>query len=86
MPKIIGTISTSFTPKDNTTPITGTTIFVTEPIPPDRGKGESADHFFLSTAKLASLDFTPAVGMEVEILFNRFGKVATLKLEDVEVM
>lgn len=86
MSKIIGISNTTFTPKDSTTPITGSTIYVTDPISPDRGTGESADHFFLSAAKLAALDFTPVAGMEVTVLYNKFGKVAALKLDDLEVM
>ena len=47
---------------------------------PKRGQGETTDHFFLTTAKLATLDFVPAPGQMVEVFYNRYGKVATLKL------
>jgi hypothetical protein len=40
----------------------------------------STDHFFLSKNKLRDLSFTPAVGQEVDVLFNRYGKVQTLRL------
>lgn len=82
MPKIIGIANLYFTPKDSETPVEGSTIYITNPIPAQRGTGSSAEHFFLSKAKLAALDFTPAVGMEVEVLYNRFGKVGTLRLLD----
>ena len=36
----------------------------------------------MSAAKLAALDFVPAVNQTVEIYYNRFGKVATLRLVD----
>ena len=78
--KIIGVVETSFKPKDGDT-IKGMTIYATEAIDPKRGRGESAERFFLSEAKLSTLDFTPAVGQEVEVLYNRFGKVATMKLK-----
>ena len=70
----------SFTPKDGKTEISGSTIYTTEPMDPKRGQGEVTDHFFLSTAKLEALDFTPAVGQTVEPLYSRFGKVASLRL------
>ena len=66
MSKIIGTANSSFKGNDGTQ-ITGTTVYTTEPIDPKRGQGESADHFFLSAAKLAALDFTPAVGQDVTV-------------------
>lgn len=85
--KIVGVENTSFTGKDGT-PVTGETIHTTEHINPERGKGERTDHFFLSTAKLSTLDFVPAPGQTVTILYNRYGKVATLHLlsdDNVEV-
>lgn len=80
MSTIIGIVATSFTPKDASDPITGETLYITEPIDPKRGMGHTADRLFLSTAKLGSLDFAPAVGQEVEVYYNKFGKVGTLKL------
>ena len=82
MAMIIGITHSSFLPKDSTIPIEGSTIHVTEPIDPKRGTGKSAEHFFLTKAKLADLSFTPDVGMEVEVLFNRYGRVSSLKLLD----
>lgn len=80
MSKIIGIADTNFKPKDSDTSITGKTIYTTEPMDPKRGQGETADHFFLTSAKLSALDFTPAVGQTVDVLYNRFGKVAALRL------
>lgn len=79
--KIIGIEDTSFTGKDGS-PVNGQTIHTTEPMNPKRGQGERTDHFFLSSAKLADVNFTPAVGQTVEVLYNRYGKVSTLKLVD----
>lgn len=80
MAKIIGIANTSFTPKDNNTPIEGATYHTIEPIEPKNGVGFKGDKFFLTRAKLSALDFTPAVGQEVEVLYNKFGKVAMLRL------
>lgn len=62
--------------------ITGKSIYITEPMDPKRGQGEIADHFFMTSARLAALDFIPAVGQTIEIFYNRFGKVSTLRLLD----
>lgn len=82
MSMIIGIVNSSFTPKDSSTPIEGSTFYVTNPIPSQRGEGSSAERFFLSKAKLSTLDFTPSVGMDIEVLYNRYGKVSTLRLLD----
>lgn len=86
MPRIIGIINTKFKTKDTGTTIEGKTIHTTEPISPERGKGEETDHFFLSAAKLAALDFDPAPGQTVDVLYNRYGKVATMKLVDDDIV
>lgn len=82
MSKIIGIANTHFTPKDSDKAITGKTFYTTEPMDPKRGEGETADHFFLTNEKLAALNFTPAVGQTVDVLYNRYGRIATVKLVD----
>lgn len=82
MPKIVGKIDSSFKPKDSETTVEGTTFYTTEAIDPKRGVGLSTDRFFLSKNKLSSLDFSPEVGMEVELFYNKYGKVAVLKEVD----
>lgn len=79
--KIVGISKTEFQAKDGNK-ISGSTIYTTEPMDPKRGRGEVTDHFFLSTAKLDALDFKPDVGQSVEIFYNRYGRVATIKLDD----
>ena len=79
MVRVIGVVYTNFTARDGTT-IEGQTLHTTEPISAERGIGESGDRFFLSKAKLSTLDFVPAPGQSVEVFYNRFGKVASLKL------
>lgn len=85
MPKIIGITNTSFEAKDGAT-IEGKTVHIVEPIDPKRGTGEAGDHFFLSKAKLATLDFKPSVGQEITILYNKYGKVCKLILADEEMI
>lgn len=77
--KIIGLNAISFKGKDGNM-VEGLSIYATTPLDPTKGgSGCSAEKFFLSQARLAELDFTPKVGDEVEVLFNRFGKVATVR-------
>ena len=38
------------------------------------------DRIFLSKNKLNDLSFVPVVGMEVEVLYNKSGKVSTIRL------
>lgn len=86
MPKIIGLEPKEFTPANASTPIKGINIYLTEPIPPTHGgQGNSAERIFLSKAKAEALDFTPAVGQVVTILYNRYGKVAALQLKEADV-
>lgn len=80
MSKIIGIAQNSFTPKDSDTKIEGVTIHITDPIPPGKGKGVSTERFFLLDKKMEQLPFTPVVDMEIEVLYNRWGKVETLRL------
>lgn len=81
MSKIIGIQPTAFDAKDGTH-IEGTSIHLTSPIDPKRGKGEAGEKIFLTATKLAEVDFKPEVGNEIEVLYNRFGKVQTLRLVD----
>lgn len=81
MSKIIGIARTSFT-GSNGTQVEGTTLYFTDPIDPKRGQGAIGGKVFLSVAKLAALNFRPAVNQDVQILYNRFGKVASIILVD----
>lgn len=84
MAKIIGLQHMDFDTKEGTH-IDGTTLFVTNPIDPRRGTGDEAEKIFISSAKLKELSFSPSVGDNIEVLYNRYGKVRTLNLIDVEI-
>lgn len=79
--RIIGRETTDFIAKDGQR-ISGTTFHTAETISSQRGEGEKGDRFFLSAAKLAALDFVPTVNQVVELYYNKYGKVATLRLVD----
>lgn len=79
MATIIGVNSISFKGKDGNL-VEGSSIYVTSPLDPAKGgSGCSAEKFFLTKARLAALDFTPRVGDEVEVLYNRYGKIAAVR-------
>ena len=79
MEEIMGIENTSFK-GSNGELVEGKTFHTKSKIDLKRGQGERAERFFMSKAKLDALDFTPAPGQIVEIFYNRFGKVSTLKL------
>lgn len=83
--KLIGIADTHFKTKDGIE-IVGKNLYLTEQIDPKRGQGESAERIFLSEKKLSDLNFTPVIGMTIEVLFNRYGKVASLRVLDDNVM
>lgn len=76
--KVIGIENVNFTGTDGKE-VKGARIYVTEPL--QHGIGERGDNFFLSEAKLSKL-FTLAVGQVITPLYNRWGKVETLVLEN----
>lgn len=80
--KIVGMQDTAFKTKEGQV-MEGATVHTEQSFPPGRGTGCRTDHFFLSTAKLAALDFKPSVGDTVQVLYNRWGRVQTIRLVDV---
>lgn len=76
--KVIGIENVNFTGTDGKE-VKGARIYVTEPL--QHGIGERGDTFFLSEARLSKL-FTLAVGQVITPLYNRWGKVETLVLEN----
>jgi len=79
--KIVGKRPSGFTTNDGAN-IEGVTLYLTEEMHTPGAEGCSVERVFLSKQKLASLDFEVSVGQEVNVLYNKFGKVATLTLID----
>lgn len=77
--KVIGIEDVNFTGADGKE-VKGVRIHVTEPL--QHGVGESGDKFFLSKEKLSKLGFALEVGQVITPLYNRWGKVETLVLEN----
>lgn len=81
MAKIIGIREVSFVAKDGKH-IKGKTIYTTERIPEKEGSGESAKYFFLHSDKISKLKFSLCLNLEVEVLYNQYGRVYDLRLLD----
>lgn len=67
--------------KDGTR-IRGKRYYLSEEIPIGRGVGRKTDKIFLSETKLAQLGFTPAVGDNVVVYYNRYGNVSHIAQVD----
>jgi len=73
MAKIVGIRPSSFKGSDGSD-VSGRNIYLTEPL--DKGEGLATDRVFVTDAKLADWVYKPVVGDEVEISYNRYGRVA----------
>lgn len=73
MAKICGIENVAFVGKDGSE-VRGKRIHFTEAIAADRGVGEAGDRIFLSAAKLVTMDFTPVVGQDIDILYDKNGR------------
>ena len=76
--KIIGIENTSFPVKNGDTGerrIVGKNIFLSSPIPKENGFGVKVQRIFLSESKLLEIQFTPTLGSEIELYYNRYGRV-----------
>lgn len=66
--------------------IKGTRFYTLEDIPAGRGTGKKSDRIFLSDAKLAQMDFTPAVGQTVAVYYNRYGTPSHIALVEDDII
>ena len=79
--EIVGVVEVDFK-SDKGETISGKTVYYTEPLDPTRGEGSFAGKLFFSTAKLAALNYSPAVGQVVHFLYDRAGKVKSVAVVD----
>lgn len=83
--KIIGIEEIRFMGKDGKE-VVGKRIHFTDPIDAGRGIGDAGDKIFLSATKLASLDFAPAVGQAIDILYDRYGRVKAIRVVEDDII
>lgn len=62
-----------FTSKEGT-PITGYNLYLSYPLTGEDADGSACERYYMTDAKLAKSGYTPHVGDEVNVSFNRFGK------------
>ena len=79
MATIIGIRPSSFK-GDNGETVRGLNIYYTYPL--EKGDGDGAERVFMTENKLEDCGYDPQVGDDVQIDYNRFGKVAKIYLVD----
>lgn len=75
MATIIGIRPSSFK-GTNGEPVSGVNIYYTYPL--EKGTGLGAERVFMTNAKLDSFGYQPIPGDNVELEYNRFGRVAKI--------
>ena len=65
----------NFTGGDGTQ-VSGQNIYLVYPL--ERGEGHGSDRVFVTNAKLSQWPYRPKVGDEVEVVYNRYGKVSEI--------
>ena len=69
--KVVGFRKSSFKGDDGQQ-VSGVNIYLTYPL--DKGEGQGTDRVYLTDAKLAECGYTPKVGDDVRVEYNRWGK------------
>ena len=75
---VIGFSERSFTAKDTDALIEGMNIFVT--FESKSTTGLACDRFFISQKRLNECDYFPSLGDEIELQYNRYGKITDIRL------
>lgn len=76
MAKIIGIRPSTFT-GDRGDQVSGKNIYLTYPL--EKGEGLGTDRVFLTDDKFNALGYTPKVGDEVRLEYNRYGRCAGME-------
>lgn len=77
--KVIGYKQSNFRAKDGTA-VEGYNIYCTYPFNSPIADGEACERLYISDKRLNDCGYVPCVGDEVEVMYNRFGKVASIKI------
>lgn len=76
--KVIGFSERSFTAKDTGALIEGMNIYVT--FENKRTTGSACDRLYVSRQRLDDCDYYPSIGDDIELQYNRFGKIIGIRL------
>ena len=74
--KVMGFRRSNSTPKDGPL-VTGINIYVSYPVTGE-GEGMVCDRIYMTDDKLAQCGYTPRVGDDVTVNYNKFGKPASV--------
>lgn len=79
--KLVGYQRADFTTKDGIE-VNGWNVYLSSPIDPENGKGVACERIYLTTrkAEVAGIELAMMVNKDVEIFYNRYGKVEKLLL------
>ena len=73
--KVVGYRKSAFTGND-VSEVVGYNLYCLEPL--EKGEGMAAERFFLTSEKLRNCGYEPNLGDEVQMSYNRYGKVAQI--------
>ena len=76
--KVIGIAERNFTSKDTGAFIEGFYIYVT--FENNRTTGLASDRLYLSRNRLDQFGYSPSVGDDIDIQYNRYGKISGIRL------
>ena len=77
--KVIGLKPSNFDTPDGKH-IEGFNLYCVYPMSGDKGIGDCAERIYLTLDKLVKCGYTPKVGDEINVTYNRFGKPETINL------
>lgn len=79
--KVLGFRRVDFAGKDGKQ-ITGYSVFCSELIKPEFGAGVSVEKVFLSDRRLGQMGYMPCIGDDLQVNYNRYGKLSSVVLLD----
>lgn len=59
--------------------VRGRTFYLSKAIAANQGEGVEFEKAFFSDERLAAMSYKPAIGDQVEVLYNRFGRIYLLR-------
>lgn len=73
--KLEGYKRSNFTAKESGSLVTGYNLYLSYPVTGEDACGIAFERIYMSDSKLAKCGYKPHVGDEVNVTYNRFGKV-----------
>ena len=61
--------------------VSGMNIYVAYPIEAEKGAGQGCDRLYMSVERLLNCGYSPSVGDEVRVEYNKYGKPAGIYLQ-----